>query len=32
MLSFIKSAFVQRLMGGFAFGAITLLATPALHL
>lgn len=32
MLSFVQSAFMQRLMGGFAFGAVALLATPVLHL
>lgn len=32
MFGLIKSAFVQRLMGGFAFGAVALLATPVLHL
>jgi hypothetical protein len=32
MLSFVKSDFVQRILGGFAFGAVALLATPGLHL
>ncbi len=32
MLSLLKSAFAQRFIGGFAFGAIALLATPGLHL
>lgn len=32
MLDFVKSNFVQRIVGGFAFGAVALLATPILHL
>ncbi len=32
MISFVTSAFVQRLLGGFAFGAAALLVTPGLHL
>jgi hypothetical protein len=32
MLSFVKSDFAQRLVAGFAFGAIALLAVPGLHL
>jgi hypothetical protein len=32
MLNFVKSDFVQRLIGGFAIGAAALLATPVLHL
>jgi hypothetical protein len=32
MFNFVKSDFVQRIFGGFAFGALALLATPILHL
>jgi hypothetical protein len=32
MLSFVRSDFVHRILGGFAFGALALLAIPGLHL
>jgi hypothetical protein len=32
MLALVKSDFVQRLVGGFAFGAVALLATTGMHL